>query len=504
MLLNARECGGAHPQETVYDVCIIGSGPAGMTVCAELVDSGLSVCVLESGLEERSVFASSLKEVRTEGLSIKTYSRERLLGGTSETWGGLSSLFDIVDFSVRPYGSATGWPISLEDLNPYLERVADRYGFPHPRLFGPDGFAALKKSDAFHPEWEVLEEKTFLAPQTRFRFGKALKHIFERPEIDLIVDATAVSLERPHEDGRSTISGVVCKDSAGRELIVHARIFVLAAGTIESVRILLNSPGPNGITLGNEHDQVGRYFMNHPKGYTGKVRFHVPVPRPSVYFWRKHDTWIGYLGLRMKSETQYDERIFNPYLRLEPYFPWTGKAVSAMMRKLGTFPEFIALLCLRVAYGFNPPVRTARIRAFMDMEPNPENRITLDHSLDPLGIRIPKVCYTLSDRDRRSLTVLHDVLARELERLRIGSVETDIDRLFNPEHEDASHHLGGLRMGDDVSTSVVTRDLRMHTIENLYVVGGAVFPTGGCANPTMTIAALSARLAEHLRQRLTA
>ena len=64
------------------------------------------------------------------------------------------------------------------------------------------------------------------------------------------------------------------------------------------------------------------------------------------------------------------------------------------------------------------------------------------------------------------------------------------------------HQLGTARMHRDPSGGVVDSDCRVHTVPNLYVAGGAVFPTGGYANPTLTIVALSLRLADHLKHLL--
>jgi choline dehydrogenase-like flavoprotein len=109
-----------------YDLCIVGSGPAGTTLANELCDSGLRICVLESGMERPTPRGDRLRDVRSEGIRIKDYSRERVLGGASTTWAGLSSPLDPIDFEARPGLAHARWPIAREELLAYYAQAAER------------------------------------------------------------------------------------------------------------------------------------------------------------------------------------------------------------------------------------------------------------------------------------------------------------------------------------------------------------------------------------------
>jgi choline dehydrogenase-like flavoprotein len=118
-----------HPPE--YDICIVGAGPAGLTLASQLAYTGLRLCVLESGETERSPFGDSLKQVEFDCLPIKANSRERVVGGTSATWDGRSALLDACDF--EPHGWP-GWPICRDEMRRFVADAV-QYRFPALRDF---------------------------------------------------------------------------------------------------------------------------------------------------------------------------------------------------------------------------------------------------------------------------------------------------------------------------------------------------------------------------------
>ena len=157
----------------------------------------------------------------------------------------------------------------------------------------------------------------------------------------------------------------------------------------------------------------------------------------------------------------------------------------------------------RLVKKTGPDIKTIRLRNFMEMEPDPENRVLLGEEKDACGQPVPVVRHRCSELDRRSLVALHETLVDEVARNDLGQL---ISRLHEedpwPIDLDASHHMGTTRMGDDPRNSVVNSDCRLHAIDNVYLAGGSVFPTSGCANPTFTMVALSIRLAEHLGEQV--
>lgn len=531
-----------------YDVVIVGSGPAGSTVAMELEDSGLRVAVLESGKTKSTPHADALKRVSSHGLTIKDWSRERVLGGASTTWAGLSSPLDPIDFENRPIVRHGKWPISRAELMPYWQR-ATKYRFASWESFGPDGFVRLRDSGELRPPWGSLAEKTFLACAEPQDFGREHRATYETStRLDLWLGATVTAVR----GSGASATHLEVRDSSGRNFSFRAQKIVIACGGIENARLLLISTDFGKSGLGNTHDQVGRCFMNHPKNYYGVLELSRPVDSLPYWFGCLKDGYAGYGGLRLTEDEQRRRGVLNSYVRFEPLFPWsdsrgveslvlvakrstfffkawkarrrgevvelrdyseTGDDSQLQNEKKSLFAWVLVLVSIlsdfrrvahylwyRVVARKKPKVRRVRLRNFMEMEPRLENRVRLGEERDAYGSPLPVVEHDVSELDRRSVVELHHVLKREFEVLGIGRLGGDLQAETPwPIDQDASHHLGTTRMGDDPRESVVDRHGRVHGVDNVYLAGGSVFPTSGCANPTYTIVALSIRLADHLR-----
>jgi len=533
-----------------YDLCIVGSGPSGMTVANELKESGLKICILESGGLKPTKHGDLLRNVKSEGIHIKEYSRERVLGGASTTWSGLSSPLDIIDMKTRSYLPHSGWPISRDELLPFYDNAARDYRFPPMDLFGESGLDHVRKKGDFELSWTNTEEKVFMAASEPQNFGKEFKYIFDTKGLDLYLNATLISLDG--DGGSDSISVGNVRSGDNRAVKIEAKAFVLAAGGIENARILLNSKDNSAAGLGNDHDQVGRYLMNHPKNYYGVIHLRKSVKELPYYFGSLNKGYAGYAGLRLKESLQEEKKRLNCYVRFEPLFPWSDNqgveglvflvkkckvllkswmkmkeedVVSLrdysetgddtdLMNERKTSIEWLVLffiiilnlhrviqyLYYRLAPFAVPKIKKVRLRNFMEMAPDPENRITLGKENDLFGQQVPVVIHQTSEIDRQSLIDLHKILKDELLTNGMGDLKTELDREEPwPITQDASHHLGSTRMGNDPGFSVVNPDCRLHGVTNVFLAGGSVFPTSGCANPTFTMVALSIRLAAFIK-----
>ncbi|MFT4543132.1 MAG: hypothetical protein ACI835_005601 [Planctomycetota bacterium] len=536
------------PELEGYDLCVIGSGPAGGTLINELRDAGLRICVLESGRRKRSRYADELRRVESGGIQIKENSRERVLGGASTTWSGLSSPMDPVDLADRPYLQVPGWPITEEELAADYRSAAERYRFPPIEAFEQGGFDALREEGDLRPRWEELDEKIFLAADEPQNFGREWTEIYKGEDVDLWLDSSVIELlssSDAAQDFPASIEAALVRTRSGKDVRVSAKRFVVAAGGLENARLLLLSK------IATDNDQVGRYLMNHPKNYNGILHLDRSVDDLPYFFGCLKEGFAGYAGLRLPLHIQREQQLMNCYVRLEPLFPWSdndgvtslvllvkqshalfsgwkkrhaeevvvlrdyaetgddtdladesrsvGGLFGLALRVLLHLPSVFSYLYYRLSRA-QPPIKRVRIRNFMEMEPRPENRVTLDTQQDSNGVAIANIQHECSELDKRSLRTLHEALARDFQAAGLGRFVSTLDAEAKwPIDQDASHHMGTTRMGLDPKTSVVDADLRVHGISNLYMAGASVFPTSGCVNPTFTIVALSIRLARHLR-----
>jgi choline dehydrogenase-like flavoprotein len=506
----------AEREDKIYDLCIIGGGPSGICLGLELLYSGLTVCTLEGGDFEPSNFFDQLKRVQSPELGIRQDSRVRAFGGTSITWSGIVAPMDPIDLA--------GWPPEV-NVATAINTRAYRYDLPHLSLFNSDDVSLLPWNS-----WENLTNKIFLRQVPPINFGKKYRYAYHRNDFDLIFGSVVVSLNSEKRNDRRLISSVAFRCASGKVGKVTAKIYVLAAGGIENVRLLLNSTDERGVALGNSYDQLGRGFMNHPKCYVGEVYFNDPLPVTHAAFRLLRRHFSGYVGFRMKESLQRGEGLLNPYLRLEPLHvdpaisrdleplfkaraaasslirPKSFGAISSSMTALKDVKGIIRALILysriwRVWHATK--IKKARVRCFMDMDASRENRITLSEISDAVGVKIPIVKYEISQRALSSVTTLLQHFSRELRTLGIGKFVPYAWDLSKPRTwTDASHHLGGTPMGHDPQTSVVNPELRLHDVDNLYVTGGSVFPSGGNANPTLTMIGLSMTLADTIRASL--
>ena len=208
-------------------------------------------------------------------------------------------------------------------------------------------------------------------------------------------------------------------------------------------------------------------------------------------FWKKrHEDEL--VELRDYSETGDDSALQNAR---KSFFDWLGLLGQIIV----DLPRVLKYLYFRLSKA-KPKIRRARIRNFMEMEPDRENRVVLGEGRGVYDEPLALCLHRCTERDRRSMVAVHEVLESELARNGVGTLEEPlVEETPWPIDQDASHHMGTTRMASRPEEGVVDADLRLFGAENVYLAGGSVFPSSGCANPTFTLVALSIRLAEHLR-----
>jgi choline dehydrogenase-like flavoprotein len=485
------------------DVCIVGAGPAGLTLARELATRDRRILVLESGGRNPDPAAQTLSEGATSGdaYAAPHVTRCRQAAGTAQIWntgfeGALGAKYvplDELDFEARSWWPLSGWPFNRDHLDPYYARAQSACGF---------GRGTYQAGD-----WEGTERPSLrLSPGGLttgvYHFGPArlftdtyLEELRRAPNVLLCLNATAVELVRC--PGARTLAHVRAESLTGRSLRVRAKLFVLAAGGIENARLLLLANQLH--RLGGESDMVGRCFMEHPRDLSCRL---VPADphlfdRCGLYDLHRHGDGIVMGRLMLTDQARRPHQLPAMSITLSPLpreLRWP--MVEAMRTHLlGARPHQRTGWSLRSGNAR----RFAAFELLLNLEqaPDPDNRITLDSTRDRFGLPRAAIHWRWRAIDQSSLTRIHSLLVDELHRHQVGRVDVNP---AGPPDPNAHHHMGTTRMHPDPHRGVVDEHARVHGLSNLFVAGSSVFPTSGFANPTLTIVALSLRLGEHLEK----
>lgn len=515
MLTDLRQDGA--PRELDCDLCILGGGAAGITLSRALIGSGISVCVVEGGglTPEPAVQAlydgDSVGQQNANPLSC----RLRYFGGTTNHWMGWCAPLQQIDFATREWIPWSGWPVGAEELEPYYRRARTLCQLeasarpPEPRDDEVDVLAGVSAERLRVGHWNF-------SPPTRF--GEVYREeLVQAANVRVLLHANILGIDTDAE--ATSVTAVRVSTLEGRTASIRARTFVLACGGLENPRLLLacNQVAPRG--LGNDHDLVGRFFMQHLEVTTAEVRSG-DGGALDAYFRHHHDLDVPFKRhLSPSPAAQARHRMLNCAVAVHGTREY-GAGYRALRRlwqaiSAGRMPESLSgdvSALIRDLDGLAADLqRDARgefealtVRVWAEQAPNPDSRVRLSERRDPFGMPRVHVDWQLGPEDRHTLVAATHRLAEELGRLGVGRVRLEPwlreDGAPWPERIwSGCHHMGTTRMADDPRRGVVDANCRVHGVRNLYVAGSSVFPTGGYVPPTLTIVALALRLADRLK-----
>lgn len=525
MLIDARALPSGHAVES--DVCVVGAGPAGLTLATQLADAGVRVCVVEAGGLEPTRSSRQLASAESIGSTYYPVhtTRVKVFGGTSDHWGKMRARpLDEIDFEQRPGIPHSGWPFDRAHLEPYYRRA-------HPICeLGPYNYDVKEWLEAGAPDPLLVTGRaaTFMFQLAETEgFRRFLPKVTSTDRIRVLLHSHAAELLT--EPGADKVVGLRALLDGGRSYIVTARHYVLAAGGLENPRLLLMSTEHAPAGLGNGNDLVGRYFAEHLRLRTGQFEPHDPgyLDSKTIYDVSKVDGVTLQANLGVPEEVLRDEQLLNSTFFVERHAAVRGTEGARSLQVLIEAASGARPLPPRVAAHFRavacqlPDVARAGVRrlrgtldhdpqallllAMGEQAPNRDSRVTLSRRRDRLGMPKVRLDWRLTELDHRSILRAQDILDEELRLAGVGSIshKSGQERFVEPMVRGFWHHIGTTRMHEDPRQGVTDADGRVHGVSNLYVAGSSLFPTGGYANPTLTIVALALRLADHLRGRLT-
>ncbi|HWD95586.1 MAG TPA: FAD-dependent oxidoreductase, partial [Acidimicrobiales bacterium] len=294
------------------DVVIIGAGPAGIVIALEMARHGADVLVIESGLETYSERIQNLADAADYDhdlhapMSIAT---RRQVGGASTIWGGRCVPYDAVDFDPRSFIDGATWPISYDDLLPYYERACMWMACGRP-VFDATQVPQLSRTLVPGLVDGNVRSTTLERWSLPTNFGHEYKTQLEKADNIRVVTGLTCT-EIVCEPGTSRVDHLVCRTLEGGVATIRGKQFVLAAGGLESTRLLLASTGPDGGSMGNHSDHLGRWYMGHLEGVISNVRFTTP-PRETLFDYER-DTDGVYVRRRLSfsREFQHERQLPN-------------------------------------------------------------------------------------------------------------------------------------------------------------------------------------------------
>jgi choline dehydrogenase-like flavoprotein len=490
--------------------------------------------LLESGGLEFDAATQRLADGETVGLPYYPLheTRIRVLGGSTLSWGGVCTPLDDIALEERPWVPDATWPFPARTLDPYLDGAFEMCGVtPEARERSQRDVADRAR------EWGIDASRMMLVPlnfSRPTRFGREYRdRLGAAPNIAVYLHSTAVELELSQSGTR--IEGISVATLTGRRFRCTARQYVLAAGGVETPRLMLASNRRDARGVGNSSGAVGRFFMEHPRvvnryrirpgntplallvggGAPGRSRFLRLAPAPEV---QRREQLLGFhanlqfgYACQLTPEWQAIRRMLisvTPPWNESPYYQDAGggplrmraRDVAMALRR----PDRAAISCIGAVTQWPFLRRFLEVHSAVEQLPDATNRVELLPALDALGVPRVRVTWGVGEQEERTYRRALAMLLDELDRLEPGIAAASIAEQdpWPAQLTGTWHHIGSTRMHREPGRGVVDSDCRVHGIDNLFVTGSSVFPASGSAAPTLTIIQLSLRLADHLSVRL--
>jgi len=518
-------------RETRVDatVCVIGAGIAGLLAATRLArNPARRVVVVESGLRGLDDAISRLNEIDNpaDNYAGATGLRFRGLGGNSILWAGKLLPLSPHDTQGRPYLDLPAWPFDPAELEQYRPELEALLGVD-PESHEEDVSSKLDPDNLLprhDPDFVLRWPKR---PSIK---NHNLAYIF-RQEIESLANleiwlgATVSGFVFDPAIGR--LKEISAINHAGQTLRVAATEYLLAAGTLETTRLLLLADRQANNFLSQKCDALGRYFNDH-------LGFEIATLRPRdrtltnrALSDRSTLSALRHLHFELRPEIQEQEGIGSAYFDIGAELPPASALTKAkefvQKARRGRFAAGDLADVLRDSPSlfwtaqwqwmrrqkYWPANADLRLKIWVEQLPHPQNRIRLSDQPDPLGLPQLRLEWEKTAAEEKTFRVMAGKIERYWQRalakacaLDWHPAAADPGARITDLTQDLAHPAGSTRMGTDPATSVVDPSLRVHLVPNLSVASASVFPSSGSANPTFTIMQLAYRATDALVRRL--
>lgn len=511
-------------------VCIIGGGMAGLVVGQRIARTGIHVITLESGGLAFDEHVHQLNEIEDAGgrYTRSMTGRYRGLGGSSSHWGGRMLPISRHERAARDYLNQPAWPISPEETDRY-EADIDRLFQLAPGSFEEDVLETVDRAAAF-----PRNDPDFICRWAKWpKFIHCNLGAIMRKEIqasrnwDVWINATVTGFTMDRE--RCRLASVTAQGPDGRSINVAASVFVIAAGTFESTRLLLWMHAQADDRPFTRTDCLGCNFQDHVMARIAAVSRREIELSNRLFSQHFVQGTRRSIHLELSPKVQREDCVSSAFAYVAMDYEHSPMAaLKEVARGIQSGrPEVGKMLGLATQAGFlgraafwryvrhqlfMPREVSFHIEAVCEQMPLAGNRMVLSSNRDRLGVPRIRLNWRPTDTEERTLRSLAGRIDQYWRRNGLDRTAplTWAAGLSNPKFKitddavDYAHPSGTTRMGVGAATSVVNADLACHEIPNVSVVSASVFPTAGSANPTFTIMQLAMRLADRLISEMSA
>jgi choline dehydrogenase-like flavoprotein len=446
--------------------------------------------------------------------------RFRGLGGSSSRWGGRMIPISASERGDRPHIAQPAWPLHAAALDGYEAELQELFQIDGGAFDGA-GLDAVDRQSFFPRDDEDIATRWAKCPRYRLcNVATALgRKLEELKTLDIWLGATVCGFDLDRASGR--LKSITARNLNDNMLTVHADEFVIAAGTIESTRLLLLIDALNDGRPFAGCDALGRYFQDHLKARVATIDRRDTNLTNRLFAYRFVNATRRDLHLELSETAQRDDRTASAFayiamdLKNSPLAD-LRKLLRSLQRRDITMRDIWRLqadsgLLARAAFWryakgqmFVPADVDLDLMVCVEQLPKAENRIRLSSQRDRFGIQKVLLEWAPTSDDERTFRSMIRHLGlywrktgfERLCPLRLTPAARDPASPVIAHAQACAHPSGSTRMGLTPSTSVVGPDLRCHAIPNVAIASASVFPMAGSANPTFTIMKMALWLAD--------
>jgi choline dehydrogenase-like flavoprotein len=494
------------PEQMRCDVCIVGAGAIGIYLGMQLANTGLDVVLLEAGGHDSGSYADVgfKADFSKDPYPGATQGRFFGLGGSTSQWGGLLFPYTHLDVRTQTDFQPDQWPRIVRDVEQYGQRVLGHLGFTRdPDFFGfaeqgLRGISPALKGIGLQPAASLF------IPFRKRNFKTQLHQpISNAGSVRVVINSVVNAWSMRENDPSSTkVASVSAVSPNEQSVTVRADRFVISAGTIESTRLLLELDSQFSTRVTRATSAVGCYMSDHlscvvadtepvdtnkairlfsprfQRGWMRSLRFMENEPQPG--------------GVRAFGHIVFDQSSpgFN-VVRDVLYGVQNRKIPRLSLGDLFTgFITGAGIAWSRFVQNELHVPRGTKSRFLLDTEQVPlrENHISLGNNTDRYGRRSPIIHWKITQQDLDNMATIGARMvdswnrsSLDIPRLKPRELQWDSSRPY-----DTFHAVGTCRMGED-DEAVVSPELQVWGVDNLWVASTAVLPTVGTANPTFPL-----------------